>query len=85
MWGQSHDVQTTSVDALKGWELDAELERLMDRILDAGGALIASDEKRLTEMGNNKLAIDEKIASAANQPANFDKVYRTAFSFLENP
>lgn len=87
MWDQLHGVQTASVDALKAElrKLEAASERLMDRILEADGSLVASYEKRLSAMERDKVAIREKLAGSVRPAASFDRVYRTAFSFLENP
>ena len=36
-------------------------------------------------MEKKKIALREKIAGSARPPARFERVYRTAFEFLENP
>lgn len=87
MWDQLHGVQTASIGLLKAElrKLETASERLMDRILEAEVPLVASYEKRLAAMEKDKVAIREKIAGSTKPAAKFDKVYRTAFDFLENP
>lgn len=87
MWDQLHGVQSASVDALKAElkRLDQVTEKLMDRILAAEDALVASYEKRLSAMEKDRVALREKIAGSGRPPARFDNVYRTVFDFLENP
>lgn len=87
MWDQLHGVQTASLDALKAElsRLERTSERLFDRILEAEAALIDGYEKRLAIMEKEKVALREKIAGSAQPPASFERVYRTAFNFLENP
>lgn len=86
LWDQLHGMQTASVDALKVElrKLEAASERLMDRA-SLKPRRVSSYEKRLTAMEKDKAALREKIAGSAKPAANFDRVYRTAFGFLENP
>jgi len=87
MWDQLHGVESSSAATLKAQlkRLENQSEKLMDRILDADDSLVANYEKRLTAMEREKASLREKIADFGKPVAQYDRVYRTAFQFLENP
>jgi site-specific DNA recombinase len=87
MWDQLHGVQSASTEALKAQlaRLEAQADKLMDRILEAPESLVERYELRLSKMEREKAALREQLTLTRQPPARFDQVYRTAFDFLENP
>jgi site-specific DNA recombinase len=68
----------------------AKVERqegqLLDRIVEASApAVVNAYEDRIRKLGEDKVAISEKIANCGRPLKSFDETLRTALDFLGNP
>jgi site-specific DNA recombinase len=60
--------------------------QLLDRIVEASApAVISAYENRIRKLGEEKIAISEKIANCGRPLKDFDETLRTALDFLGNP
>ncbi|TDF42444.1 recombinase [Alteromonadaceae bacterium M269] len=67
-------------------DLEIEKERIIDKIINVNNLEVTRTlEDRLQKMELDKLALQEKISKCGTQTGNYDKSFRTAMSFLENP
>lgn len=63
-----------------------ELGQFLDRIAEADNSiLITAYEKKIRQLEEEKITLDEKIAQCGRPLQSFDETFRTAFSFLSNP
>ena len=70
----------------KARELDKELAKFLDRAMEANSpTMVRAYEKRIQDIENEQLIIQEKIAKCGAALPDFDKTYRTAMRFLSNP
>ena len=87
-WNRQTDHHAQEQIALQGdlKQLERKTENLLDKIVDTDHPQIASTlEKRLRHMEEQKIVLEEKIAQCGTEIRDFDKSFRTAFEFFENP
>ena len=66
--------------------LENQTQQFLDRVVNANNnSLITAYEKRIQELDSEKIIIAEKINKCGTTLGSFDEIYRTAFTFLENP
>ena len=67
-------------------KIEKQIEVFIERILTAETALvIATYEKRIQMLEEQKLLLDEKIANCNRSPRSFEESLRTALDFLASP
>ena len=67
-------------------DIDAQIRKLLDRILDANSAtVIVAFEQRIEQLETEKLVAKEKAANSGRPKSSFDDTLRTALAFLSNP
>ncbi len=67
-------------------KIDRQVEQLLDRIIKTeNDTVISAYEKRIKDLEEQKIVLSENIAKCGAKLPDFDKTYRTAFEFLENP
>lgn len=66
--------------------LEQQADKLITMLLDASDASIAKRyEQRLSDIENQRIALNESLAGTKSKKAEFSEVFRTAFAFLANP
>lgn len=66
-------------------KLDKQINNLVMRVAEAGNDnLINAYEKRIYELEGQKIALDEKSQDYGNQLPDFERVYRTTFSIMQD-
>ncbi|WP_244531968.1 recombinase family protein [Nitrosomonas aestuarii] len=77
------EAETIRRDLLK---IERKSEQFFERIVEADNPiLITAYEKKIRQLEEEKIALDEKIARCGRPLQSFDETFRTAFSFLSNP
>lgn len=67
-------------------KLNKEVAQFLDRVISAKSqTLITAYEDRIQELEDQRLVLEEKISKCGSALPDFDKTYRTAIKFLENP
>lgn len=67
-------------------QIERKAEQFFDRIVEADNPiLITAYEKKIRQLEEEKITLDEKIAQCGRPLQSFDETFRTAFSFLSNP
>jgi site-specific DNA recombinase len=67
-------------------DIDNEIEKLVDHIIDAKSALVAQRlEERVGKLEDQKRVLEEKLERIGQPVKTFDQMYRTSMLFLENP
>ncbi len=62
------------------------MAQFLDRVIAAKSpALITAYETRIQELEDQRLVLEEKISKCEAKLPDFDKTYKTAIKFLENP
>ena len=72
------------------WEeldtIEKDSENIVDRIVNAtNGKVVAAYEKKLEQLEQKKLLIQEKIDQSGAPVRSFDEMYRTGMRFLKDP
>nr|WP_276204882.1 MULTISPECIES: recombinase family protein [Pseudoalteromonas] len=67
-------------------KLDREIEQYLDRIIDTqSSTVIKALEKRIEQMEQRKLLLEEQFTNAGQPMKPVDEMYRTALEFLSSP
>jgi len=67
-------------------KLDSSISQMLDTITQVRSpAVLASFEKRIEDLENQKLVLDERIALLEHPRTSFDRAVRTALAILGNP
>lgn len=67
-------------------QIERKTENLLDRIVEAEtGTVIAAYEKRIKSLEEDKIVVEERLANCGRALPDFDRSFRTAFQFLQNP
>ena len=67
-------------------KVEESIESLVDRVVNtAVPSLVATYEKRIQMLEDEKIVLREKIAKCGRKLPDFDKTFRTAMDFLGNP
>lgn len=66
--------------------VDHKIQQFLDRIVTTDSAiLVATYEKQVKQLENQKAVIDERLENCGVVDESFEKVNRTALEFLANP
>ena len=66
--------------------IERKSEQIMDRIVEADSpTLITAYEKKIRQLEEEKIRLDENIAKCGRPLQSFDETFQTAMKFLENP
>jgi len=67
-------------------QIERKAEQFFDRITETDSpTLITAYEKKIRQLEEEKIKLDENIAKCGRPLQSFDETFRTAFSFLSNP
>ena len=67
-------------------QTEFKITQFLDRIVETQGvSIIAAYEKRIHDLEEHKLILNEKIANCGKPLTNFDETFKSAFKFLSNP
>ena len=67
-------------------KINQKVTQLLDRVIDSDSqTLITAYETRINELEDQRMVLKEKIVKCGTVLPDFDKTYRTAIKFLENP
>ncbi|MBX2805651.1 MAG: recombinase, partial [Hyphomicrobiales bacterium] len=67
-------------------KIEAQIEQFLDRIVSASSSsVIAADEKRISDLEQEKLLSNEKLAFGAQPQRSFEDSFELAMAFLSNP
>lgn len=67
-------------------QIEGKTESLLDRIVDSeNSSVIAAYEKRVRSLEEDKIVLEEKLSNCGRVLPDFDRSFRTAFDFLQNP
>ncbi|MEM9469447.1 MAG: recombinase family protein [Pseudomonadota bacterium] len=82
-----HQIGSEAESIEKAMEkVDGQVQQLLDRIMASeNDTVIAAYEKRITELQDSKIVLQEKIANCGRIIPDFEVSFRTAFEFLGNP
>lgn len=70
----------------EGRKLDKNIEQLLDSIVEAQSpVVIKAFENRIEAQQKDKIVIEEKMTSCGSPVKPYDRMYRTALEYLENP
>src|SRR5690606_22676009 len=63
-------------------KIERQVEQFLDRIVDADTpSVVTAYERRIRQLEEQKIAIDEKIANCGRPVRSFDETLRTALEF----
>jgi site-specific DNA recombinase len=66
--------------------LERGIAQMLDRIVETENpSIIATYEKRITEMQDRMIVLEEKLAKGTRTSSDPSKLFRTYFKFLSNP
>ncbi|MER2511208.1 MAG: recombinase family protein [Nitrosomonas ureae] len=67
-------------------KISLNIDKLLNRILESENqTLVSTYEKKLKSLEYEKAALNEKIARCGSALPDYDKTFRTALDFLQNP
>ncbi len=67
-------------------KLDQDVERLIDRIVDAeNSTVVKALEKRIEKLQQDKIALDEKATECVRSVKPYEQMYRTALQYISSP
>ena len=88
LWEQRAKSQRTRTALLRNEinEVGKKIEKLLDRIVDSDNPrVIEGLEKRVTELGEQKLILEEKLEKSGEPIRPYRDMYRTAMQFVSKP
>ncbi|CAD84147.1 MULTISPECIES: recombinase family protein [Nitrosomonas] len=88
LWNIKRDTAKQEAETIRRnlLQIERKTEQFLDRIADTDNSiLITAYEKKIRQLEEEKIALDEKIAQCGRPLQSFDETFRTAFSFLSNP
>ncbi len=78
--------QETSSLKLEATKVEQQIAKLVDRVVITDSpTLLMTYEDRIKNLEAKKIELQEKMAQCGRALPDFDKTYRTAFTFLANP
>lgn len=88
LWNAKRDNARQEADTIRRnlLQVERKAEQFFERIVEADNPiLITAYEKKIRQLEEEKIVLDEKIAQCGRPLQSFDETFRTAFSFLSNP
>lgn len=87
-WDQGAAHTQTRLRALRAERdrINTSIDKMLDAVTQVSSpAVIASFERKIGEMENQRLVVEERMAVSENPRASFDESVRTALAFLRTP
>jgi site-specific DNA recombinase len=88
IWNNQQEGREREREAMRKELAAAErkIEQFLDRLAEADDPMMAQAyENQVRKLSGQKAALAEKLASFASRRVDFEEVYQTGFSILENP
>ena len=88
LWDHRLSIQNTRKENVEkeARAVQDQINQLLDKIVDANSpTVIRALEKRVDDLEQRKLVLDEKRLEKSEPKRGFDEMYRTAMDFLSNP
>ena len=88
LWDHRIDAQQARRGVLnrEAAKIDRKIEAVLDHMMDAGSSTVRKGlERRVEQLENKKLVIEEKVAKCGQPTRPFYDMYRTSIQFLSNP
>ena len=88
LWNTRRNDAKQEADAIRRnlAQIERKTEQFFERIVEADNPiLITAYEKKLRQLEEEKITLDEKIAQCGRPLQSFDETFRTAIQFLSNP
>ncbi len=83
--GQTEGQQRTLIKK-EVTQIQRKTDQLLDRIVESDSTIvIGAFEKRIEDLQQNKLVLEEKLAHCGKPQRDFDEMYRTALCLISNP
>jgi site-specific DNA recombinase len=88
LWNEQRDIAKLEAEKIRRdiLQIERKTEQLFDRIIDTDSPiLITAYEKKIRNLEEEKIRLDENIAKCGRPLQSFEETFQTAFSFFSNP